>query len=79
MNVLDIVCQVAISVLGLTALILVSKKNKWGFVIGLASQPFWFFTTFVHEQWGIFALSVAYAIVWANGIRVWFSKKPLNS
>lgn len=36
----DIISQVAIVFLGAGAIILVAKKNKWGFVLGLASQPF---------------------------------------
>jgi hypothetical protein len=27
--------------------------SRWGFVIGLATQPFWFYTSFRHRQWGI--------------------------
>ena len=48
----DIISQVAIVFLGAGAIILVAKKNKWGFVLGLASQPFWYITAFINEQWG---------------------------
>jgi len=33
----DLVSQVAIFVLGAGSIILVAKKNKWGFVLGLAA------------------------------------------
>lgn len=54
---LDNICQAVIFVTSLLAIFLVGRKNKWGFVVGFASQPFWFVTTYIHEQWGLFALS----------------------
>lgn len=58
----DTISQVAIVVLGLGAIVLVGQKNRWGFVLGLASQPFWYITTYLHEQWGLFLLSFAYTL-----------------
>lgn len=72
---IDIISQTAISVLGVAAIILVGNKNRWGFVAGLLSQPFWFMTTYMHEQWGLFALSVIYTGTWMFGIYEWFWKK----
>ncbi len=43
----DIIAQVGIVIFGAIAIILVAKKNKWGFVVGLLSQPFWFITSFI--------------------------------
>ncbi len=45
----EIISQIAIFILGVGAIILVAKKNKWGFVFGLLSQPFWFITSYVNE------------------------------
>ena len=67
--------QVAIVVLGVTGIFLVAKKSKWGFVFGLASQPFWFITSYQHQQWGVFFVSIAYTASWIYGIYNWF-KKP---
>jgi len=53
---------------------LVSKKNKWGFVFGLASQPFWLITSFLNKQWGVFLLSIIYVFSWAFGLYEWFFK-----
>jgi hypothetical protein len=47
---------------------LLGSGSRWGFVIGLATQPFWFYTSFRHRQWGIFIASVFYAIGWAMGV-----------
>jgi hypothetical protein len=48
----DLISQIAIFILGAGSIILVAKKNKWGFVLGLASQPFWFITAIVNHQGG---------------------------
>lgn len=70
----DTISQIGIAVLGVTAIILVAKKNKWGFVFGLLSQPFWFITSFINEQWGIFFLTIIYSGSWLLGIYEWFFK-----
>lgn len=72
---LDLAAQAAIACFGVLAVFLVAKKNKRGFVFGLLSQPFWFITSFVHAQWGVFFVSIVYAFVWCLGIYEWFFKK----
>jgi len=72
----DLIAQLGVGLLGIIAIILVSKKNRWGFVFGLASQPFWFATALVNHQWGTFFLSICYAISWIYGFYLWFLKKP---
>ena len=71
-NVLDAVSQIAIALFGLSSIFLIAKKNKWGFVLALIAQPFWFITTYIHEQWGIFALSFVYGGTWLYGFYQWF-------
>ena len=36
--------------------------------LGLATQPFWFYTSFRHRQWGIFIASIFYTLGWAIGV-----------
>jgi nicotinamide riboside transporter PnuC len=67
--------QFGICFFGVSAIILVSRKNKWGFVCGLASQPFWYITAYHNHQWGIEFLNVIYTISWTYGIYEWFRKK----
>jgi nicotinamide riboside transporter PnuC len=74
-NVLDDVSQVGIALLGVSSIFLVAKKNKWGFVLGLLSEPFWFVTTIINKQWGIVFLNFIYAGTWILGIYEWFYKK----
>jgi len=71
---LDAFSQVALTVLSISAILLVAKKNKWGFVVGLVSQPFWLITSFINGQWGVFTVSVIYSFVWVFGIYEWFFK-----
>lgn len=70
----DTISQIAIFVFGISSIVLIAKRNKWGFVLGLAAQPFWFITSFVNEQWGVFFVSFAYMISWLYGIWEWFIK-----
>ncbi len=76
MEILDMIAQGAILVLSPLAMYMVSNKNKWGFVVGLISQPFWFITTIIHQQWGVTALNVMYTTIWCNGVYTWFKKDP---
>lgn len=71
----DNISQIAITILSATAIILVAKKNKWGFVLGLASQPFWFVTSLINQQWGVFIVSIIFTGSWMLGIYEWFFKK----
>lgn len=69
---LDLICQIGIAFFGIIAIILVARKNKWGFVFGLISQPFWLISSFINKQWGIFILSIVYAATWIYGVYNWF-------
>jgi nicotinamide riboside transporter PnuC len=71
----DTIAQIGITIFGVTAIILVAKKNKWGFVFGLISQPFWFISSYMNKQWGILILNVIYTFSWSYGIYNWFFKK----
>lgn len=70
----DTISQFAITVFGVTSIILVAKKNKWGFVLALIAQPFWFITSFLNHQWGIFFVSFIYTGSWLFGVYEWFFK-----
>lgn len=63
--------QVAIAVLGFSAIWLSQSDSQRSRNVapffGLAGQPFWMYTTFVAEQWGIFLLTFFYTVAWARG------------
>jgi hypothetical protein len=54
--------------MGPVGAILLGSGSRWGFILGLAIQPFWFYTSFRHRQWGIFIASFFYAFGWAMGV-----------
>jgi len=72
---LNAIIQFCIFLFGVTSIVLVSRKNKWGFVVGLCSQPFWLLNSFINKEWGIFLVSIAYTVSWSYGIYEWFFKK----
>lgn len=69
---IDMLCQFPIILFGITSQLLVAHKNKWGFVVAIFAQPFWYITTSIHSQWGILALSIIYTFILIRGIHVWF-------
>lgn len=54
-----------------SAIFLVNLPNvkwaRWSFLPGMSSQPFWFYDSYQHQQWGIFLLSVWFLISWGMG------------
>ena len=72
--------QLLIAITGVTAIWLTQQSNeawkKYACLFGLAGQPFWFYSAYVAEQWGIFALCFFYTYSWALGIKNnWIVKK----
>lgn len=77
---LDTICQIVIPVLtGLNIYMLARTDHwqRWGYVVGLLAQPFWFYATIMADQWGLFVLScwVTYSLsmgVWRRfDMAVW--------
>jgi nicotinamide riboside transporter PnuC len=71
---IDTYANFGMFIFGVIAIILVAKKNKWGFVFGLCSQPFFFITSWINKQLGLFLLSIIYTMSWIYGIYIWFYK-----
>lgn len=52
------------------------KIKKWASIVGLIAQPFWFYTSFTHHQWGIFILVFFYTFSWLQGFyNSWIRKQ----
>lgn len=72
-------CQVFLLVLGGGAITLISRGGRWalaGFVLGLASTPFWTLTASRAGQWGMLILTSWYG-VW-YGLGAWRRSRPLS-
>ena len=70
----DLISQFGV-LFGVVAIILLAKKNKWGFVFGLLQQPFWFITAYINEQWGVFLATMAFTLSFLYGFYEWFFGK----
>lgn len=67
----DYICQIAILIGGTLTMFLLAQKNKWmrwGYIIGLVQESFWFYTTVYHHQWGVFLLCFVYTFCFLLGI-----------
>lgn len=64
--------QAMIAVTGLVAIWLTQQCNekwkKYACLFGLLGQPFWFYSAYQAEQWGIFVLSIGYTWCWLIGL-----------
>jgi hypothetical protein len=64
--------QIAIAACGIASIYASQDRRlsvqRYACLFGLAAQPFWFYATFRAGQWGIFALSIVYALGWARGV-----------
>lgn len=71
MKLLDHIAQAAVLIFCLGSIYLTNDPNprvkRWACVSGLISEPFWFYTTYYHEQWGIFISAFFYTAAWARG------------
>ncbi len=63
--------QLAIALTGVIAVALTQSTNKnyqkYACWFGIVGQPFWFYTTYQAEQWGIFLLCFFYTAAWLKG------------
>lgn len=74
--------QIGIALFGLTAIWLSQDEReswrKWACLFGLSGQPFWFYSSFVAEQWGILLLWVFYTMAWWKGVKThWLNKESI--
>ena len=69
--------QSMIFILGIVTMFMISRKeewSKWGFVAGLAAQPFWYYSSITTHQYGILCLNIIYTFCWVQGIYFRFNK-----
>lgn len=65
--------QLAIAFTGVTAIWLTQQNNeewkKYACLFGLAGQPFWMYSAYTAQQWGILILTFFYTYSWFVGFR----------
>jgi hypothetical protein len=73
------ICQFFIFLFGCLSIWFISRTEKWkrwGYIIGLAGQPFWLYMTITNKQWWMLALTIAYIYSWSSGIyNYWIKNK----
>jgi nicotinamide riboside transporter PnuC len=69
---IDGLVQVGIVVFGVLSLVLIARKNPWGFVHGLIGEFLTIIYTVVNSQFAILALAMIQAFIWGYGIYKWF-------
>ena len=65
------ITEIMIFVLGSGAAFLLNLNNRWsrwGAVVGLISEPFWFLSAYMSGSWGIFAVSFIYTFSYIIGV-----------
>ena len=74
---LEFLSQTVIIIFNLVNSYLLTLKDhrvrRWAYVLGLAAQPCWFYTTLVHGQWGILVLTLWFTAMYAKGIVTHFT------
>lgn len=64
--------QIAIAFTGVTAVYLTQQSNekwkKYACLFGTAGQPFWIYSAYTSELWGILLLTVFYTYSWGLGV-----------
>lgn len=73
------IAQIAIMIFGASAIWLVGRKEhwkRWGYILGIIGQPFWFYTAYTNEQWGILIMCLFYFYAWLQGIYNHWIKVP---
>ncbi|MEA3465525.1 MAG: hypothetical protein U9R29_05900 [Thermodesulfobacteriota bacterium] len=70
--------QIAIALTGVTAIWLSQDSRKqwrrYSCVFGLVGQPFWFYSSWKAQQWGVFVLCFFYTWAWIRGLRLYWMR-----
>lgn len=70
--------QIVIALTGTVAVYLSQCESvnfrKYSSVFGLIGQPFWFYSAYSADQWGIFILCFFYTLSWAKGFYLYWIK-----
>lgn len=73
------IAQIGIALTGAVAIWLTQQSNeslkKYACLFGVAGQPFWFYSAYQAEQWGIFVMCFFYAYSWLIGVRAYWGTR----
>jgi len=72
------VSQFLLAVFSCSAIWLLARKSKWsrwGYIVGLLSQPFWLYIGIKNELWSIVFITLFYTYSWSLGVYNFWIKK----
>jgi hypothetical protein len=72
------ISQIMLFLFGTLAVLLLTLNNrwsKWGPIIGVLAQPFFFYSAISDEAWGLFAVTFVYLFIYIYGIYNFWIKK----
>lgn len=78
---LELLSQVAILVLGGLSIAAISLGPKYefkGYLVGVISEPFWLYTAYTHEQWGICISAIWWLVFYTVGLARTYGKKQVG-
>lgn len=74
--------QIAIAITGVVAIYLTQQpREEWkryACLFGVVGQPFWFYSVYMAQQWGVFILCIFYTYAWVLGIYNNWIIKPVT-
>lgn len=71
MLLLDIISQYILMIFGPLSILFIStttKYRKYGYIMGLCLQVFWYITLIYHEQYPILITAGVYTVSWIVGV-----------
>lgn len=75
--------QFALALLTCISIGLFASKRlyKWGFVVGLLTQPFWLYDTYYGvDKWGMFIVSIVVSLMYIWGLmNHWRANEPTSN
>lgn len=78
---METISQIAIPLFSGLGVFFINRKDnliKYGSLFGLLGQPFWHYTTYSNEQWGLFYLSFFFTLQWSKGFYHHWIKKDVT-
>lgn len=71
--------QIVIGICGISSVWLSQDARdtfrKWACIFGLFAEPFWLYSAWKAEQWGIVILVFVYTAGWLKGFRLYWMTK----
>lgn len=75
------ITQLCIAIIELIAVYLMqhNQYSKYSSFFGMLAQPFWFYSSYTHNQWGMFFICCLFTLLWIKNFKHhWIDKNTLS-